>query len=60
MNIEPVFRTYFPTQIQQLMFEDKITPVLLICVNNLFGLKITHDSLNQICSRFGNVQRVKS
>ena len=60
MNIEPVLRTYFPTQIQQLMFEDKLTPVLLICVNNVYGLKITHECLHQICSRFGNVQRVRS
>ena len=59
MNIEPVLMTYFPSYVSQLIVEDKITPVLLVCVNSPNGQKMTHDNLKQICSRFGNVQRVR-
>ena len=60
MNREPVLTTYFPKHVPQLIFEDKITPVLLVCVNNPTGEEIiTNDYFYQVCSRFGNVGRVK-
>ena len=59
MNIEPVLMTYFPSYMPQLIVEDKITPVLLVSVNNPDGQKMVHDNLKQICSRFGDVRRVR-
>ena len=60
MNIEPALAAYFPTQVLQSGMDNKPTSVLLLTLDTSKNIKLTHDELFQISSRFGKVLRVNA